>query len=276
MKWRNFTREDIQDTKVEFQTDGPLIQALAMAQEVVLLTLGPEFWKVHCVGKGGPDSSYFRPSGTAESDRYEFQDRVIRFGDMLFTLKDCDGFDAFLKPLRTNDLESVFFELWTANALFKSGYTIRFVECSGEKGSDYDLSAHIDGANVAVEAKTRRLGENSTIPKIRDSLERARNQVPKTGPGVVVVSIPKEWFLTHHEIIADEVHAFLRNTTRVNHVIVFSRTWAPHLQGRGYFSITEQFDSVAPRHAFRKNPLLVLGGTSPRSEVEWVEGLSFW
>lgn len=274
--WKDFTREDLQQTKEEFRSDGPLMQAMSMAQEVVLLTLGPDFWRKHCVGKAGPDSSFLRPRDEIEDDRYEFQDRVIRFGDMLFSLKNCDGFEAFLKPLRTNDLESVFFELWTANAFFRSGYTVRFVECSGEKGADYDLSALINGSNVAVEAKTRRLGENSAIPKVRDNLERARNQLPPQGPGVIVLSIPHQWFLAHRDLVAAEIQAFLRNTARVNHVLIFSRTWVPQSAGRAYFSITEQFDATRPRHAFRKNPLLLLGGQSPQNETEWAQMLSFW
>jgi hypothetical protein len=276
MKWKNFTREDLQKTKAEFHADGTLVQSMAMAQEVVLLTLGPDFWKKHCVGKAGPDSSFLRPNGATEDDRYEFQDKVIRFGDMLYSLKDSEGFDAFLNPLRTNDLESVFFELWVASAFFQSGYRVRFVECTGQKRSDYDLNVHINGTDVAVEAKTRRLGEGSTIPRIKNNLEAARTQLPKDGPGIVAISIPHAWLLSHHDLIAAEIESFLRNTARVNHVIVYARAWTPYAGRRVYISLVEQFDAVRPRHPFKKNPLLLLDGSSAVDGAVGPRKPSFW
>jgi hypothetical protein len=276
MVWRNITREALNKTKAEFQKDGPLVQAMAMAQEIVLLALGPDFFKQHCVGKKGPDSSFLRPNSSEENDRYLFQHRVIALGEMIYSLKDCAGFEAFLNPLRTNDLQSVFFELRVANELVRSGYQIRFISCKGTKGLDYDLNAHIDGFDVAIEAKTRRAGETNGIPRILDILNTARSQLPQSGPGIIAISIPEEWLLSQYNLLEIEVRSFLRNTARVNHVLAFAESWADRLSGKACVSMIAQFDGVQPRHHFNKNPLIMVHRKLTIDSDSGAEELSFW
>ena len=87
------------------------MQRFAMANEVVLTTLGPEWWKKNCLTTSKkPDE--FLAVDDSDNGRYDHQDRMIKLGDMLYALKDSRGFDAIISSLKTCDLAPTFFELW--------------------------------------------------------------------------------------------------------------------------------------------------------------------
>ena len=247
MVWRKLTKERLEDTKAQFAANGKVMQWYAMASEVLLTTLGPEWWKKN--RSSSPKRDRFLQASESEDSDWNHQVRVIQLGDMLFLLKDCEGFDAFISSLKTRDLESVFFELYTAKMLHGNGFVIEFIEESGEKQKDYDLFAKRGEDPICVEAKSRRSGAVLTAGKLKSTLETARKQLPAAGPGIVFVQIPHEWPATpdSERIIGGCIGSFLRNSGRVNSVIVVWQRWFPIGTGRGSAWIVRQFDNQNPR-----------------------------
>lgn len=225
------------------------MQWYAMGMEVVLTTLGPEWWKKNCITSAiKPDEFLATPDDTDKS-RYNHQDRIIKLGHMLYALKECKGYEAFIRSLKTRDLAPTFFELWVANILYKNGFTVEFVEARGQKGEDYDLFAERNGVSVSVEAKSRRAGVILGEKKLRSTLETARKQLPPSGPGVIFISIPNEWTLDRNseEIIGNCINAFFRNSARVNYVILIWHQWLELEKGRASASFVRQYQNNRPR-----------------------------
>ena len=112
---------------------------------------------------------------------------MVKLGHMLYALRECQGYDAFISSLKTRDLAPTFFELWVANILYQNNFIVEFVQAKGQKGEDYDLFAERDGISLSVEAKSRRAGIVLAKNKLRSTLETARKQLPSSGPGIIFV-----------------------------------------------------------------------------------------
>src|SRR5450759_1121873 len=193
MVWRILTRENLDETKRRFALSGYVMQWYAMAMEVVLTALGPEWWKKNCTTTAMRPDEFLAVSIGSEKDEYNHQDRIIKLGHMLYALKECKGYEAFISSLKTRDLAPTFFEISVANILHQNNFTVEFVETKGQKGEDYDLLAKRSEICISVEAKSRRIGSILGEKTLRYTLETARKQLPTTGPSIVFVSIPHEW-----------------------------------------------------------------------------------
>jgi hypothetical protein len=92
MVWRVLTKEKLEETKQEFAGSGYVIQWYAMAIEVVLTTLGPEWWKKNCISTSLKADEFLTVPDDSEESVYNHQDRVIKLGHMSYALKDCTGY----------------------------------------------------------------------------------------------------------------------------------------------------------------------------------------
>ncbi len=248
MVWRVLTREQLEKTKQHFAEQGYVMQWYAMASEVILTTLGPEWWKKNFSPGHRPDE-FLAASDSSEDSRYDHQDRVTRLGDMLFALKECKGYDVFISSLKARDLAPVFFELWVANSLQKNGFIPEFVEQSGRKGEDYDLIGQKNGFAVSVEAKSRRAGVILSERTLRNTLETARRQLPSPGPGMIFISIPNEWTREAdvEAVIGACVNSFFRNSGRVNNIVLIWHQWLELNQGKASAQLVREFANDNPR-----------------------------
>ena len=243
MVWRELTKESLDATKQQFAYMGYVGQWYAMASEVILTTLGPEWWRKNLSPQPGFADEFLAVSDDNEDAKYNHQDRVTRLGDMLYLLRACKGYQVFISSLQRRDLSPTFFELFVATLLYRNGFRIEFVQETGHKGEDYDLRADRAEVLVNVEAKTRRsgvvLGEN----KLRNTLEQARSQLPTTGPNIIFVSIPNEWTRESNaeSVIDGCVGAFFRSSARINYVIVIWQEWFTVGTSRGSASLVREY-----------------------------------
>ena len=151
MAWKILTREAIEETKRQFAAEGYVAQWYAIAAEVILTTLGPDWWKANILPSASKPDEFLVTKDETEDGNYEHQDRLVTLGHMLYALKDCKGYETFIEALKTRDLEPVFFELTVANQLQKSGCLVEFVEQTGLKGADFStgqkmsLTCGLDG-----------------------------------------------------------------------------------------------------------------------------------
>jgi len=249
MAWRVLTKHQLEETKKQFAASGYVMQWYAMAMEVILTTLGPEWWKKNCLSTSPKADEFLAITDDSEESGYSHQDRIVKLGHMLYELKDQKGYEAFITSLRTRDLAPTFFELWVANALNQNGFTVEFVEAKGQKGEDYDLHATKSAIVMSVEAKSRRAGVVLGEKTLRNTLETARMQLPASGPSMVFVSIPSEWTIDSNAetVIGNCIDAFFRSSARVNYVILIWHRWIDLNVGKASTSFVRQYENVKAR-----------------------------
>ncbi len=228
MVWKKLTKEELEEIKVEYAHMGYVGQWTAMAWAVIITTLGPDWWEKHWE-TARTSKDYFLKLGKEYSrEDHIFQHRMIILGHMLYALKDAQGYETFISSLKTGDIESTFFELLVAELLQRNGFSIEFIAESGKKTEDYDVRANINDSEFCVEAKSRRDGIILNEKTLTNTLQKARKQLPSTLPGIIFISIPEQWTRepTVENIIGECVKAFLRNTGRVNYVVI---VWNIHV-----------------------------------------------
>jgi hypothetical protein len=249
MVWRELTRESLEESKREFASSGYEVQWCAMAYDVIICTLGPEWWKNNCTTVAMKPDEFLAVRSDCEDDRYNYQDRIIKLGHMLYGLKGCTGFEAFISSLKRRELAPTFFELSVANMLYENNFGVEFVEAKGQKGSDYDLLIERNGTHMNVEVKSRRGGIILGEQTLRNTLAKARKQLPPSGPNIIFVSIPQEWTMVTgaERVIGYCIDAFFRNSARVNHIVLLWNQWIELETGRASASLVRQYKNPKAR-----------------------------
>lgn len=240
--WKIITKTDLEKTKSEFALQGKEMQHHAMASEIILTTLGPEWWSKNCTFPYQGDK--FLITGDSEVGRYEHQHRIIYLGHMLYALKDCKGFETFIQALKTRDLKACFWELNVAWIIFDNGYFIEFVKTSGVKGEDYDLSVSKRQLSFAIECKSRDSDEIFNLTTLKNALVHSRKQLPKNKRGVIFLSMPAN---INEELSFSDIqkcfHDFFRNTRRVVCVLLYWKKWENLVQGKKLTSYFKKFEN---------------------------------
>lgn len=171
--------------------------------------------------------AYLEPDDTVARGGLRVAERVIELADLLYLLRDVPGFEGVRKKLETKPWEDIVAELRLAGALKRSGWPILLVEESRSKGDDYDLAVEIDGRAVAVEASRVRATTPYRRQTLVNVLKHAKKQLPKAGPGIVVLDLPDHWFVDSqlNAELGAVVDDFFRNTRRVNAALLFGKVY---------------------------------------------------
>lgn len=111
MVWKKLTAKDLARTKEHFASSGYVMQWYAMASEVILTTLGPEWWKRNCTTVSNDPDEFLKINDSSDDGRYDRQDRIVKLGHMLYGLQSCEGYGAFITSLKSRDLGPTCFEL---------------------------------------------------------------------------------------------------------------------------------------------------------------------
>lgn len=249
MIWKRLTAKRLAETKEHFASSGYVMQWYAMASEVILTTLGPEWWKDNCTSASSDPDEFLKTNDLSDNGRYDHQDRIIKLGHMLYALRSSEGYASFTASLKSRDLGPTFFELSVADILLTNGYEVGFIATTGARGNDYDLLASRSGENLHIEAKSRRLHVILNSSTLSNALTTARKQLPRSGPGVIFVEIPVEWTMHNHaeEVVSQSISSLFRNTSRVNAVVVCWDRWIELETGRASATSFRQYNNPEPR-----------------------------
>jgi hypothetical protein len=213
----------------EFPTADEVFISYGIAQKVIISILGATWWRDNISSSSGSsmNAQYFQPS-QGEEGAYLHQHRVIELGRLLYELQDVAFFDDMVADLRTRSLDGAVTELRVLRLLRMAGWSVALRRPTGARGEDYDLDVrHSNGQLIAVEVKSRDDVHAYSRTSVHGTFKQARQQLPKNGPGVVVLRIPTHWardasFVKEADGLFAEV---LRNSKRINAVVVLWDEW---------------------------------------------------
>jgi hypothetical protein len=195
-------------------------------------------------------SSFLTKGIPGSLDRLYFEHRLVALGEILFNLQQVEGFTGRAASLRTSTLETAIGELEGACVLLRSGIPFRFVQPSGIAGSDFDVEAIVGATTVACEMKSKLESTTSTAESVKNTLDRAREQLPQTSPGLVFLRLPYTWLTNDQfrDAIVPGIEAALRSSRRISGVVAHWEEWRP-LKPEGAFSVTRfhLWKNPAPR-----------------------------
>lgn len=213
----------------DLQSQSYGIQWHSIAEYIIAETLGDD-WLEKNISINSRRVAPFNQELDEEACFLDYHLNCVRLGHMLFLLKDSPGFDNLLADAATRDFEPVFFEMYAASLLVKNGYPVRFVCPTGVRGEDYDLQAEIDGKLVAIEVKARRGGMIENTTTLRNTLRKAKKQLPADTASIICIALSTEYKDSDSRKhakgeIENAIADFLRGTKQINGVLAFWNAW---------------------------------------------------
>lgn len=179
-------------------------RAALFVEGMITALMGRDWVAQHVFGKVRGLITSQRHSGFFELDETDVItretkiQRVLDLTELLFNLQPVPGFYSFWKRFRDEPpdrFESTYAELQIAKMLLATGYRFRFVQPSSVPKADYDFELmYPDGLVVCIEAKCRIESGEINPNAILSKLGKARKQLPKDIPGIVLFKVPQRWF----------------------------------------------------------------------------------
>lgn len=241
--------------------------AWGLSYQILVYILGIEWGRKHLNPRR--QHSYFMHQANVDTDEaYIGQHRVLSFARNLYELQSAPFFDDMVRELRTRSLLGAATEVDVAYMFHKSGHPVGFVQRTGTRGDDYDQVVKYGGQDVCVEVKAKEDDTPYSDSTLRASLREARQQLPKQGPGIIVIRIPSAW-VANRLFVNEAVPTFtnfLRNSARTNAVVAVWEEWTPALpQGRTCFVKFRIIENPQPRTPVRDIDQLIAALSAPRS-----------
>jgi hypothetical protein len=219
-------------------------RVIGVANAVIVHCLGREWFGAH-IRHDVPKPGFLRLDFSSDRRREATVFRVVELAENLFNLQHVEGFDACIAQMKAGaeKIESTCAELDFGRLLYIHEVKFRFVVPTMRKGDDYDFEViYPDGLVVPADAKCKFETTKINPASVRNSLKKARTQLPDDRPGIIFMKVPQSW-MTDGKVTAAMVGAvrqFLQNTDRV----VSIKFYVSHLDTVN--------NMVLHRHAFRE------------------------
>jgi hypothetical protein len=193
-------------------------RSIALANTVIVHFLGREWFEAHI--KPDKKPGFLRLDFSSDTRRETTVFRVIELAESLFNLQGVHGFEACIAQMRAGaeKIESTCAELDFGRFLHIHDVGFRFITPTKEKGSDYDYEVvYPDGRVVPADAKCKFEATEINPESVRNSLRKARTQLPKGQAGLIFVKVPQTWIndINMAAALVAVGREFLQNTNRV-------------------------------------------------------------
>lgn len=184
-------------------------------------------------------------SGSLDA-RFRYCTKVVQFGESLYNLQSVPGISHRIKIMQSDDLEAGLGELRCARLVADPQLKLRFIVpiANAPKGSCYEAEfTTTANRTVYCEIKTKRKDTLLTEKTITETVQHARQQLPKGAPGVVFLQTPEPWrkSANFESVIESAVARPFRQSQRLVAVVfnweewVFGGSEADREVGRRYY-----------------------------------------
>jgi hypothetical protein len=219
-------------------------QTIGIANSVIAHFLGRDWFAAH-IRHDVPKPGFLNLDFSTDRRREATVFRVVELAENLFNLQHIAGFDGCIAQMRAGGekIESTVAELDFGRFLYIHEVDFRFVEPQLRRGDDYDFElVYPDGLLVPADAKCKFESTQINLDSVRNSLNKARKQLPADRAGIIFMKVPQSWLTDIHTAISmvNLGQDFLRNTDRVVSI-------------KFYVSFLDTVNGmVRHRHAFRE------------------------
>jgi len=151
--------------------------------------------------------------------------RVMDLAEVIYNLQSVPGFDECITRMRDGDIEGTYAELDFGRMLILNQVPFRFVVPQGTTGTDYDVEiVYPSGIIACADAKCKIEGTEFSSNTMRNTLNKARKQLPDDRPGIVFIKVPPAWISDIGRVatMVNTAREFLRGTRRVVSVKFYS------------------------------------------------------
>lgn len=239
-EWATLGYDEVRDAPdvIQITSDDQIEAFMDEAADVISETIGA--WWFEREFHGGPRARHTLldlADDTEDFIRPERLHAVFDLADGLVRTRGLLGFNAFAAGLRSRSLTDAAAEMRAIAHCIRAGAQVHFVNPNRRPGPSPDAVANFFGVPVFVEVKSRQnlpvLDYSSS--KIHSTLSSARRQLPPDEASMIYLGIGHLWCGSDEVLasIKDAAERFLRNTRRVNVVVLMMERKFPHPHDEG-------------------------------------------
>lgn len=193
---------------------------------------------------------FLRTDSTEPDDQFRHMQRVATLAEITFNLQGVDGLRPRISLMDKHDLESALGEMECAALLARPELQFRFITPSGSKGLDYEAEVTTSAKRtVCCEMKAKSESTPFDAQTLWSTLEKARKQLPKTEPGLVLAKVPEEWPKQQdtQRVVEDAIGKVLRQSQRLVGVVLLWEEW--HRAPEGWNLVVSRFKHYPNRNS---------------------------
>lgn len=202
-----------------YEDKHPSVLAISMAMELLFLVFGKEW-----VFKNVLSASNYNLIKTDPEKEFSLMNRNLMLAEGLFNLKAIEGISNLLNKAYSDSIDSVIAEIESGRLFLQRGLTFRFVSCSGIKRSDFDIHIFDGDYEVFCETKCRLETSSFSQGSLRNTLDKAKKQLPTNNPAIVLIKTPNNW-KESRPLLEKTIYEFVNQTKRPIGVICWSEQW---------------------------------------------------
>jgi hypothetical protein len=199
-------------------------ESLALACGVLRAFMNADWVERHVISDGRKKG--FLSIDESDPHRQEMSFfRVMDLAEVIYNLQSVPGFDECITRMRDGDIEGTYAELDFGRMLYLNKIPFRFVVPQGTTGLDYDIEVEYpNGVFATADAKCKIESTDFSKNTIKNTLSKARKQLPDANPGIVFIKVPPRWIADPAtvEAMLDVARSFLRGTRRVVSIKYYS------------------------------------------------------
>lgn len=162
-------------------------------------------------------------------DWHNFSNRIIDLAELIMNLQWKEGFDYCLTQLSGGQIQSTMAEMETAQMLCDRGVPFKFT--APQKGNSYDFEVEtVDDEWIPSEIKLRKIKFETSGVGVRNLINDARKQLPKTRPGFVFIRYDEAsmWPLNQEKAdkytaTKNDIARIVKSSGRIASVKIFTR-----------------------------------------------------
>ena len=223
---------------LELGENDPKLISIGMAGGLLLKLFGREWMSKRILN---PNNLSFLSDNTQNPlEEIKLQKKILVLGECLYNLKEIDGIQFILKNLQNEIIESIIAELECGRLLVHRGLDFFYKPSTLVKRNDFDIIIKNSPTDIFCEAKCKVESTLFSTSTYSDSLHKAKKQLPKDFPAIIMIKLPYFWNNYEREL-KNTSEMFVTKTKRALGIVCWYDKWF-HIDDTYTFNITTGFE----------------------------------
>lgn len=217
---------------------------------------------------------FLKTESTDLEEQFRHMQRVTSLAEIVFNLQSIEGLRQRISLIDKHDLEAALGEMESAALLATRDFQFRFVTPTGVKGQDYEGEIVTStGRTVCCEMKSRSEQTSPSHQTLWSTFEKARKQLPKSKPAMILVKIPEAWTREHdiRTIVGAATERVFRQSQRIVAIVLTWEEW--HSTPEGFRLVMNQVRPYPNKRSnlFAEDIDVVLSTIGRANNPDWVQ-----
>ena len=208
---------------LELEKNDPKLIALGMSGALLFELYGREWMSKRVLTR---KNLFFLTNESSNSlDELKLQNRILTMAEGLYNLREIEGIQNVLERLKNDaEIDSVIAEIESGRFLFHRGLSFKYVTRSLKKRADFDIHIVTGSREIFRETKCKIETTAFSETSFRNSLHKAKQQLPRNCPAVILIKIPYNW-AKHESGLKSVAKVFVEKADRPAGVICWFEQW---------------------------------------------------